>query len=185
MSAGSSVTRSAVFLLLAGLLLAGCTDPVVVPPEEAEDAPALERPALDGKRLSLEQFEGQVVLLNFWATWCPFCKKEIPHLITLQSELGGQGLQVVGAALNWEFDSQKPGDPGVFQDKVGAFALENGLNYPVPLVSADMKAVLKRFGNPIGTIPYSVLIDREGRIRQTFQGNPGASTLRKAVKRLL
>jgi hypothetical protein len=63
--------------------------------------------------------------------------------------------------------------------------MENGLNYPLPLVASDMKAVLERFGNPIGTIPYSVLIDRQGRIRQTFQGNPGYDKLHRAVKRLL
>jgi thiol-disulfide isomerase/thioredoxin len=171
--------------LLAFLLLAGCGEEVVTPAEEARPTPALERESLDGGRFSLEQFRGQVVLLNFWATWCPYCQEEIPHLIALQEELGDQGLQVVGAALNWQFDSQEPGDPKVFREKVGAFSMENGLNYPLPLVAEGMKATLERFGNPIGTIPYSVLIDREGRIRKTFQGNPGPEALREAVTHLL
>jgi len=186
MCGGCSVTRpAALLLLLTGLLLAGCSDPVVTPADEAKAAPALERAGLDGEPLSLTQYEGRVVLLNFWATWCPYCQKEIPHLIELQREFDGEGLQVVGAALNWQFDSQEPGDPTVFREKVGAFSMENGLNYPLPLVASDMKEVLARFGNPIGTIPYSVLIDRQGRIRQTFQGNPGYEKLHRAVKRLL
>lgn len=167
------------------LVLGGCEEPLVRAPSESRPAPELSRPGLDAGRIRLADYEGRVVLLNFWATWCPYCKKEIPHLIAMQEDLGGDGLQVVGAALNWEFNSQKPGDPGIFRDKVGGFALEEGLNYPVPLVTEGMSRLLERFGNAVGTIPYTVLIDREGRIRATFQGNPGEATLRRAVKRLL
>jgi thiol-disulfide isomerase/thioredoxin len=180
------VTRRAAWLaVLALLLLGACSEEVVTPAGEARPAPELERKGLDGAVVSLKQFRGQVVLLNFWATWCPFCQEEIPHLIEMQAEYGDQGLQVVGAALNWQFDSQEPGDPKVFREKVGAFSMENGLNYPLPLVAQDMKVTLERFDNPIGTIPYSVLIDREGRIRKTFQGNPGPEALRRAITRLL
>lgn len=172
-------------LLTLALVLAGCEEPVVKPPAEAEQAPSLERPGLDGEMVRLADYRGEVVLLNFWATWCPYCQEEIPHLVDLQSDLGAEGLQVVGVALNWAFNSQESGDPAIFPDKVGSFALENEMNYPTPLVRADMADVLNRFGNASGTIPYTLLIDREGRIRATFLGNPGEEKLRSAVQRLL
>lgn len=185
-----TVSRISCFLLATTVAVAGvvsgCSEGVVTPAEESPRAPALEREGLDGNRLTLERFRGKVVLLNFWATWCPYCQKEIPHLVDLQESLGDKGLQVVGAALNWKFNSQKPGDPEVFRDKVGAFVMEEGLNYPVPLVAEGMKPMLDRFGNTSGgAIPYTVVIDREGRIRATFLGNPGAAKLRRAVKALL
>jgi len=148
------------------------------------EAPALERPTLDNGKVALSGLRGQVVLLNFWATWCPYCKKEIPHLIELQEELGDRGLQVVGAAMNWKIDSREPKDPDIFHQKVASYALEHGLNYPVPLVKQGMDEVMERFGNPAG-VPYTVLIDAKGRIRATFQGNPGKAKLRRAVTALL
>lgn len=167
------------------LVLAGCEEPVVKPPAEAKPAPSLERPGVDGQTIRLADYKGEVVLLNFWATWCPYCQEEIPHLIDLQADLGDEGLQVIGVALNWAFNSQDPGDPAIFPDKVGSFALENEMNYPTPLVREDMADVLARFGNTSGTIPYTLLIDREGRIRATFMGNPGEKRLRSAVQKLL
>lgn len=182
-------SRSAFRTLLAavaaaGLVLAGCSEDPVVPAGEAMEAPALERPSMDNGEVALADFRGQVVLLNFWATWCPYCKEEIPHLIELQEELGGEGLQVVGAAMNWKIDSREPNDPDIFQQKVASYILEHGLNYPVPMVKQGMDGVMERFGDPVG-VPYTVLIDREGRIRATFQGNPGKDKLRRAVNALL
>lgn len=183
MSGKSSALSS---LLLALVLLAGgCGEEVVIPAEEARQAPGLARPGLHQERVALGDLRGQVVLLNFWATWCPYCRREIPHLIELQRELGDRGLQVVGAALNWKIDSREPKDPQLFQQKVSTFALEHGLNYPVPLVKTGMEQVMQRFGNVAGGIPYTVLIDRQGRIRRTFAGNPGPDALRKGIKRLL
>ena len=171
-------------LVAAALPLVGCSDDPVLPASEAAQAPSLERPSLENGKLALADLRGQVVLLNFWATWCPYCRKEIPHLVSLQEELGDRGLQVVGAAMNWKIDSREPNDPAIFHQKVASFALEHGLNYPVPLVKTGMNDVFKRFGDPVG-VPYTVLIDREGRIRATFQGNPGEDKLRRAVKALL
>ena len=177
--------RWAVLLAVAaGLTLAGCSQEPVLPADEAASAPALERPSLDNGEVALADFHGKVVLLNFWATWCPYCRKEIPHLVALQEDLGERGLQVVGVAMNWKIDSREPNDPGIFHQKVATFALEHGLNYPVPLVKEGMNGVMKRFGDPVG-VPYTVLIDREGRIRATFQGNPGEAKLRRAVRALL
>jgi thiol-disulfide isomerase/thioredoxin len=165
-------------------MVGGCSEPPVLPADEAAAAPALERPTLDHGEVAVADYRGRVVLLNFWATWCPYCRKEIPHLVALQKELGGDGLQVVGAAMNWKINSRDPNDPEIFHQKVTTFALEHGLNYPVQLVKTGMDGVMMRFGDPVG-VPYTVLIDRKGRIRATFQGNPGKEKLRRAVNAVL
>jgi len=173
-----------VALVLAGVLLAGAGGSPLQSPVKAVSAPDFRQPGLERDRVRLADYRGKVVVLNFWATWCPYCRREIPHLVDLQAELGDRGLQVVGAAMNWKINSREPNDPEIFQQKVSSFALEHGLNYPVSLVKRDMGEVMGGFGSPVG-VPYTVLIDRKGRIRATFQGNPGAERLRRAVQVLL
>jgi len=156
----------------------------LVAANQAKETPSLQRSGLQRKQISLKEFRGKVVLLNFWATWCPYCRKESPHLVDLHSRLGGQGRQVIGAALNWKFNSRSPNDPALFMQQVSGFQLEHGLNYPVALVKKDMGKILHRFGDSVG-IPYTVLIDREGRVRRTFHGVPDPDTLEKSVRTLL
>lgn len=176
-----------ILLLPAGLLtLGGCSEETgLIPAEEAEPAPRFQQGGLDGGTVRLADFDGQVAVVNFWATWCPFCKKEIPHLIDLKREFGDRGLAIVGAALNWQFNSTKAGRPSVFRQKVGAFAMEEGLNYTVALVTKDMEKMLHRFGNPSTTIPYTVVVDRQGRVRRTYQGNPDPAVMRREIQTLL
>lgn len=172
--------------MAAGFLLVGCSEEGgLKPPSEAEPAPRFEKPSLEGSTVRLANYEGQVVVLNFWATWCPYCKKEIPHLIDLKDEFGDEGLTIIGAALNWQFNSTDPGKPAMFRQKVNAFALEEGLNYQVALVEEGMEDMLHRFGNPSTAIPYTVLVDRQGRVRRTYQGNPDPSDMRREVRTLL
>jgi thiol-disulfide isomerase/thioredoxin len=75
---------------------------------------------LAGKAQALRQWQGKVLVLNFWAPWCPPCREEIPDFIRLQERHGQAGLQFVGVALD---------DP----DKVAAFVDETGINYPILL----------------------------------------------------
>src|SRR3989338_4438283 len=77
-------------------------------------------PEVDGKKHSLEQWRGQVIVLNFWATWCPPCREEIPLLVALQKNRAATGLQVVSVAID---------DPGA----VARYSKSAGINYPVLL----------------------------------------------------
>ena len=119
--------------------------------------PALRLPGLDGTTRSLAEFDGQVILLNFWATWCPPCLREIPALMEVQSELGDAGFQVVGLALDG-------------MQATNEFVAEHDVNYPVLVSSDDGFAVSRAFGNVPSTLPYSVVIDREGIIRAIHRG---------------
>jgi cytochrome c biogenesis protein CcmG/thiol:disulfide interchange protein DsbE len=131
-------------------------------------APAFTLPDLNGMTVSLTDLKGHVVVLDFWATWCPPCKREIPDFITLQSAYGSKGLQIVGIALD-------------DQDKVQAFAHQNGMNYPVLLGSDE---VARRYGG-IGGIPTTFVIDRNGKIVSRFEGFRPKEVFEEEIKKLL
>lgn len=124
---------------------------------ERRQRPAFTLGDLDGERRAVAEWDGQVLLLNFWATWCPPCRVEIPELITLQQEYGRRGLQVVGIAID---------DPQATAD----FVQETGLNYPILTGQQDALQVAVAYGNAIGALPYTVVVDRGGGIAYTREG---------------
>lgn len=120
-------------------------------------APTLTATSLDGKPLNLAAYRGEVVLLNFWATWCGPCREEIPEFEKLQTAYAGK-LQVIGMSV----DELPPA-------AVAKAAAKMGINYPVAMASA---AVQTRFGG-MPTIPVTFVIGPKGEIEQTNHGaNP-------------
>lgn len=113
-------------------------------------APDFALKSTDGKFIKLSDYKGKVVILDFWATWCPPCKKGIPDLIELKKEYGKKGLEVIGISV----DDQKS------IEQVPSFAKNMNINYPV--VYADSK-VTENYGG-IASIPTSVIIDKNGNI---------------------
>jgi len=109
-------------------------------------------PDLDGKKHSLSEWRGKVIVLNFWATWCPPCREEIPLFIALQKRYGPGGIQLVGVATADNKES------------VVAYRKSTGMNYPILIGDDDAMDVMARYGNRQGSIPYTVIIDRQGTI---------------------
>lgn len=134
----------------------------------APAAPEFRLPSIDGHSVSLSDFHGKVVILDFWATWCPPCRREIPDFIALQSQYAGQGLQIVGVALD---------EP----DKVKGFAQSWGMNYPVLLGD---NAIANLYGG-ISGIPTTFLIDRTGKIAGRYEGFRSKEEFEAAIKQLL
>jgi thiol-disulfide isomerase/thioredoxin len=132
-------------------------------------APAWELKDLDGKLVKSSDFDGRVVILDFWATWCAPCKAEIPGFIELQREYGNRGLVVVGVSL----DEEGPA-------KVRQFMTHFGMNYPVVLGDAEL---MKDFGGT--AIPTTVIIDRSGNIVARHVGFVPKETFEKEIKPLL
>lgn len=127
----------------------------------------------------LEEYKGQVVLLNFWATWCPPCELEVPTLIQLQEEYGAKGFTVIGIAMDDEgAETVKPFvETRRFQVKDASRAV----NFPVFLGTPDMA---NKFS--VGeAYPSSFLISRDGRLVKRIVGPVYHPTLSKAIKGLL
>ena len=145
------------------------------PPQSAaananlEMAPDVEFQTLAGKSFRLKELQGQVVLLNFWATYCIPCREEIPALNALQHELQPQGLKVVGASL----DDDAAG-VNAYQQEVARF------EYEVLLGGSDAKVKFQQ-----SVLPTTYLIDRQGRIRQKIIGARDKAAWEAVVKPLL
>ncbi len=113
---------------------------------------------LEGLSHNLYDWHGQVILLNFWATWCGPCQLEIPDFIDYQERYGGKGLQIIGVGL----DETR---------KLRNFVRTVGINYPI--LQADPESqydLLKQWSNPYAVLPFTVVIGRDGRLLYMQQG---------------
>ena len=132
-------------------------------------APQVRLTDLNGQKLELANYRGDVVLVDFWATWCDPCRAEIPHFVELQNKYLGQGFRVVGISMD---DSADP-----VRDFYGKFKM----NYPVAMGNAR---VAEQFGGVLG-LPVSFLIGRDGRIYARHVGETDASVFESEIKQLL
>ena len=125
---------------------------------------------LDGRRAALEDYRGQVVVLDFWATYCPPCREEIPHLVKLQRRFGPQGFHVIGLNVGGEDD----------QPKIPDFVRQYGIQYQ--LADPDDETV-RLFLADDDRIPHTFVIDRQGRVVRDFVGYDGdaAAELEQAI----
>lgn len=134
--------------------------------------PDFKLPNLEGETVAMSLWDGEVVLVNFWATWCAPCRDEIPHLIELQRRYGGQDFRVIGIAIDE-------------QDPVKTFSKKFGINYPILIGPQQGIGLTRRFGNNFGVMPYSALIDRQGIIRHVYAGPVTPEQVRPAIQKLI
>lgn len=125
---------------------------------------------LEGKPVKLSDFKGKVVLLNFWATWCPPCREEIPDLVSLQKQYASQGLVVLGISMD-------EGGPA----RVASFAKKYEINYPIVLGDEKTSAA---YGG-IQVLPTTFVIDRKGRIVDGLLGGSDRAGFEDKIKPLL
>ena len=133
-------------------------------------APEFELRDLAGKNVRLSDYHGKVVLLNFWATWCPPCKEEMPWFVDLQQRYGAQGLQVIGVAMD---DSD--------QKTIESFAKRLGVNYPVLL---GKESIAQAYGD-VQFRPDTFYIGRDGKIVLHVQGLVNRKEIEEHVKKAL
>lgn len=142
--------------------------------QPAASASAQSWTMLDGRRVRATEYKGKVLVLDFWATYCPPCREEVPHLVALQKRYGAQGLNVVG--LNVGGDEDRPKVPGFVQE----FKISYPLGYPDDALSATVFA-------DTDAIPQTYVFDRNGRLVKRFVGydSNAASALETAVQTAL
>ncbi|MEN8141984.1 MAG: TlpA disulfide reductase family protein [Thermodesulfobacteriota bacterium] len=129
-----------------------------------------EKNIIDGAVVSSEDFKGKVVLVNFWATWCPPCRKEIPYLMKLQEKYGQKDFTVLGISM----------DEGG-RRFVKKFVNKLGVNYPVIIGGSKLA---RGFGGVIG-IPVTFLVDRDGNLVKRLDGYVSERVLEKELAKVL
>lgn len=139
--------------------------------EAAQLRPSFVLPDLQNKSHSNSEWDGKVVVVNFWATWCPPCVEEIPMFIELQKKYGAQGLQFVGIAVD---DAES----------VKNFSEAMGINYPILLETGRSKLAFS-FGNHLGALPFTVVINQQGMIVARQMGGVSRSEMLQMFEPLL
>jgi thiol-disulfide isomerase/thioredoxin len=112
---------------------------------------------LSGKPISVESWSGKSLVINFWATWCAPCRREIPLLKTLAADWSDRDLAIVGIAVD-------------YPDKVRAFAAQFKIDYPVLIGEQDALDVAAKFGMTSPALPFTVFTDRRGEVVALFVG---------------
>jgi len=130
--------------------------------ESAPQAPDFDLSDINGQTLNLSQFEGQVLVLNFWATWCPPCRAEIPDFIDVYNEYKDKGLAMIGVSLD-----------NMSEEELAPFVSDYGMTYPVALGTGQMVDDYK----PGRYIPATIIVDKKGRIRTRHVGVMDRETL--------
>jgi thiol-disulfide isomerase/thioredoxin len=169
------------FLSLAVVGLVGCSTDSASPARSNQNAiaageigsrlPDFSVEDLQGREISSTDLRGKVVLIDFWATWCLPCKKEMPGYQKLLDRFGARGLAVVGFKLDTMMDAE---DPVVFAKKIG-------VRYPLAVAADDLK---QKFGGVEG-IPTTMIFDREGILRQKVIGFEYTDVIEAELKPLL
>ncbi|HET9373443.1 MAG TPA: TlpA disulfide reductase family protein [Chthoniobacterales bacterium] len=134
---------------------------------------------LEGRDVSLAQFEGKVVLVNFWATWCGPCKTEIPWLIELQEKYHSRGFTVIGIAMDEE--GKDAVAPFVNQNRFFYDRTPRTINYPIALGN---DAIAEKFGGVIG-FPTTVVIGKDGQKVKRVDGELSYEEMDKVIASLL
>jgi cytochrome c biogenesis protein CcmG/thiol:disulfide interchange protein DsbE len=131
-------------------------------------APSWELADLNGKPLRSDDFKGRVLFLNFWATWCPPCRQEIPDFVAFTREMDTNRVVIVGLSL----------DDGV--DAVRSLARSYSINYPLAMANDEIR---EKFGG-LGAIPTTFVIDPQGNFAARYLGLVKPADLRKWTEQL-
>jgi thiol-disulfide isomerase/thioredoxin len=123
---------------------------------------------LSGRPGAISDWRGQVVIVNFWASWCPPCREEIPGLISIHRQFAAKGVQVVGIAVD-----------SVENTRTSAAELK--IPYPVLIAGIDVIELTRKLGNRAGALPYTVILDREGKVVATHLGLISEAELARIV----
>lgn len=159
----------ALTVLLLGLLVYFWFRPPAWVSDEERVLPLLHFELLDGRKISLDKLRGKAVLINFWATWCPYCRHEMPDMQRFYGDYRARGFEIVALSQGEEAET------------VRQFIATEGYGFPVALVDGSHAAA---FGG-VSRLPTSFLIDKQGRLRKKISGQVHYARLEELVVPLL
>jgi cytochrome c biogenesis protein CcmG/thiol:disulfide interchange protein DsbE len=150
-------------------------------PSTAGDAsmPNIVMKDLNDRDVTLAQYKGQVVLVNFWATWCGPCKIEIPWMIEFQKKYSSRGFTILGVSMDEE--GKKAIDPFLEKERFDVDGQKESMNYPI-LLGND--SIADKFGSVLG-LPTSMLFTRDGKKIKTIVGLVNHDDIAKSIEGLL
>jgi len=134
--------------------------------------PDFSLPDLAGEPHAISEWDGKIRVVNFWATWCPPCLKEIPELMALHKEYFGHGVVVIGIAID---------DP----EAVSEYLAETAINYPLLMATENGPELSRQLGNAVGAVPFTLVADRHGQIIYRHPGSLNKTDLEHIIKPLL
>ena len=144
-------------------------------PQQAQQAIALPEfslPDLAGTLHSISEWHGKILIINFWATWCPPCLKEIPEFIQLQTEYTGQNVQFIGIAIDEA-------------DLVANYLSFVDINYPILIAESGGAKLAQRLGNTVSAIPFTAIVNQQQQIIFYQPGELSGQHLRELIEPLL
>lgn len=165
-------------LILGSVGLAAATAGVLVGPmlvqsqSGAAELLAASFPDLEGRPRKLLEWRGQVLVCNFWATWCAPCREEIPILNSAYNRFAAKGVEIVGIGID-------------NVAKMREFSKELGIGYPILVAGAEALNLMRNLGNTSGGLPFTVFLDRQGRLVHRKLGAIKASELEEQLINLL
>lgn len=146
--------------------------PVGARPPSVSPLDAMAYPDLAGRPRRIAEWRGKVVAVNFWATWCAPCREEIPLFMEVRREQAAKGLEIVGIAID-------------NADKVAEYARTMSISFPVLVADGSGLDLIRKLGNASGGLPYTVFLDRDGRVTGSKLGAFQRPELEAQLSRLL
>ncbi len=142
------------------------------PSTEASPLPAFALPDLAGKTHPIAEWQGTIRVINFWASWCSSCREEMPDLVAVQEQYKAQGVQVIGIAVE-------------DRDPAATYLESIKVNYPMLIAGDQGMALSAQLGNLAEAIPFTVVVDRRGVIRNRYLGKFSKPKLAKIIDSMI
>jgi thiol-disulfide isomerase/thioredoxin len=161
---------AAVLALGGGILTRG----FLLPVEQASPTslPDFNLADVSGNQHNISEWQGKIRIINFWATWCPPCRKEIPEFMALQKQYSDKGLQFIGIAID-------------DQESVEEYIVATKINYPILIGGIAGIALAHQLGNRVDAVPFTLVVNRQGQIIHQQPGEFSRGQIMEIITPLL